>query len=98
MQVHLSETGANAGRRLCGAPRADDNRSVHAIYAPLQNPTFLASVCHECLKIWAAEAYDEGDEIPQYLVPFRHAPVATASNEAPIGYAASAHFAHSTAT
>lgn len=98
MQVHLSETGANAGRRFCGAPRADDNRSVHAIYAPLQNPTFLASVCRECLKIWAVEAYDDSDEIPQYLVPFRTAPVATVSIGAPHGHAAGAHLTHSIAS
>lgn len=94
MQIHLSETGANAGRRLCGAPRVDDNRSVHAMYAPLQNPTFLASVCRECLKIWAVEAYDEGDEIPQYLLPFRDAPGATTGNGTLIGHAAGERCAH----
>ncbi len=98
MQVHLSETGANAGRRLCGAPRADDNRSVHAVYAPHHNPSFLASVCRECLKFWAAEAYEEGDEIPQYLVPFRDAPGAAACDGARFSHAASAQVAHATAT
>lgn len=43
------------------------------MYAPLSNPTFLASVCEKCLQIWALEAYDDGDVIPDYLVEARAA-------------------------
>ena len=64
--VHLSETGLHAGRRLCLAPK-DQSRSVHAMYAPLHNPTFLATVCGKCLQTWALEAYDDGADIPDYL-------------------------------
>jgi hypothetical protein len=71
--VHLSETGLHAGRRLCLAPKDQSSRSVHAMYAPLNNPTFLASVCEKCLHVWALEAYDDSDEIPEYLVEARAA-------------------------
>jgi hypothetical protein len=71
--VHLSETGLHAGRRLCLAPTDQSSRSVHAIYAPLSNPTFLATVCEKCLHVWALEAYDDGENIPDYLVEPRAA-------------------------
>lgn len=71
--VHLSETGLHAGRRLCLAPKDQSSRSVHAMYAPLHNPTFLASVCEKCLQVWALEAYEDGGEIPDYLVEARAA-------------------------
>lgn len=71
--VHLSETGLHVGRRLCLAPKDQFSRSVHAIYAPLSNPTFLATVCEKCLHVWAMEAYDDGDDIPEYLVEPRAA-------------------------
>jgi hypothetical protein len=71
--VHLSVTGLHAGRRLCLAPTDQSSRSVHAIYAPLSNPTFLATVCEKCLHIWALEAYDDGENIPDYLVEPRAA-------------------------
>lgn len=72
--VHLSETGLHAGRRLCLAPKDQSNsRSVHAMYAPLHNPTFLTSVCEKCLQVWALEAYEDGEDIPDYLVEARAA-------------------------
>lgn len=70
--VHLSETGLHAGRRLCLAPKTQSDRSVHAIYAPLQNPTFLASVCEQCLHVWVLEAYED-DDVPDHLVEARAA-------------------------
>ena len=73
MLVHLSETGQHAGRRLCLAPKDQSSRSVHAMYAPLDNPTFLATVCEKCLQVWALEAYEDGEEVPDYLVPARAA-------------------------
>lgn len=69
--VHLSETGVNAGRRLCGASRDDGNRSVHAMFAPLRAPEFRQNVCEACLATWAAEAYDEADPMPEYIAEAR---------------------------
>lgn len=69
--VHLSETGLHAGRRFCGASRDDGNRSVHAVYAPLQAPEFRENVCEACLTIWANEAYVEGDSMPEYTAEVR---------------------------
>jgi hypothetical protein len=71
--VHLSETGVNAGRRLCLAPRDESSRSVHAMYAPLGNPTFRASVCLKCLEVWATEAYEDGENMPLYIAEARAA-------------------------
>ena len=69
--VHLSETGVNAGRRLCMAPYDHASRSVHAMYAPLHNPAFRENVCGECLSVWALEAYDDGDQLPDYITAAR---------------------------
>jgi hypothetical protein len=66
--IHLSETGFHAGRRLC---LATGGESVHAAYAPLANPVFRLKCCQACLKVWAEEAYDEGDEMPAYIVTLR---------------------------
>lgn len=69
--IHLTETGVNAGRRLCPTDRSDGAQSVHAMYAPLENPEFRETVCPECLKVWAMEAYEEGDELPDYILAVR---------------------------
>jgi len=71
--VHLSETGVHAGRRLCLAPADESSRSVHAIYAPLHNPTFRETVCQKCLTVWAIEAYELGDDMPNYIAKVRAA-------------------------
>ena len=71
--VHLSETGLNAGQRLCLAPRDGTSRSVHAMYAPLDNVDFRETVCAKCLSIWATEAYEAGDEMPEYIADARAA-------------------------
>lgn len=65
---HLSETGVHAGRRLC---LAKDGESHHAVYAPLHNPKYRATLCPECLAVWANEAYDDGDIMPNYIVAIR---------------------------
>lgn len=80
--VHLSETGLHAGRRLCLAPKDQSSRSVHAMYAPLHNPTFLATVCETCLHAWALEAYEDGEDIPDHLVEPRAAAKLAAANAA----------------
>lgn len=69
--VHLSETGVHAGRRFCMSNGSDGSRSVHAMYAPLSNPTFRSKVCEECLTIWATEAYSEHEPMPGYIVAAR---------------------------
>lgn len=70
--IHLSETGLNAGRRLCFSQNGD---SVHAMYAPLHNPEFRETVCLDCLRVWANEAYDDADEndgsMPDYIKEIR---------------------------
>ena len=52
MKIHLTETGINAGRRLCLTPRNDGNRNVDAIHAPLHLRDFRMQTCQECLMIW----------------------------------------------
>lgn len=71
--IHLTETGSNAGRRLCLTDRNDGQRNVHAAYAPLHLPDFRRDTCQECLAIWATEAYDEADEMPDYIQEIRRA-------------------------
>jgi hypothetical protein len=72
--IHLSETGYNAGRRLCGSTSGE---SVHAMYAPLNNPEWRATVCASCMKTWADEAYEGGDEMPLYIQEWRNADIET---------------------
>lgn len=69
--MHLTETGYNAGRLLCLAPRNPDDRNVHAMHAPLHLEAFRAQCCPACLKVWACEAYDDGDEMPQWVADIR---------------------------
>lgn len=67
---HLSETGLHAGRRFC---LSKDGESVHGMYAPLDNPEFRATCCPACLKVWAIEAYDDGDDTPDWVSEIRAA-------------------------
>lgn len=66
--VHLSETGLHAGRRLC---MSSHGTSVHASYAPLDKLLYRQTCCTACLKVWATEAYDEGDEMPGWVITIR---------------------------
>lgn len=43
------------------------------MYAPLNNVDFRETVCAKCLSIWATEAYDDGDEMPEYIAEARAA-------------------------
>lgn len=72
--IHLSETGLHSGRRLCLAPRDETSRSVHAVYAPLYKEEFREQVCAACLKIWADEAFEDGDVMPDYIAQIREKP------------------------
>ena len=67
--IHLTETGFHAGRRLCLS--SDEGRSVHAAYAPLNNEDFRNKCCQDCLKTYALEAYEEGDEMPDWVLSIR---------------------------
>lgn len=69
--IHLTETGYNAGRRLCLTDRQDGERNVHAMHSPLHNPEFRAQTCPHCLKVWALEAYDADDDMPDYIRELR---------------------------
>lgn len=82
--IHLSETGLRAGHRFCGAARDGASRSVHAMYAPLQNPEFRATVCDACLTTWAIEAYDDGETMPDYIAEARQKHKAISAREATI--------------
>ena len=71
--IHLTEMGLLAGRRLCLSPVYNENdEAVHAAYAPLdRNPEYRARCCPKCLKVWADEAYDVGDDMPAWVVDMR---------------------------
>ena len=71
--IHLTETGFHAGRRLCLTDRADGDENAHAVYAPLRFAEFRARVCPECLRVWANEAYEDGDEMPEWVTELREA-------------------------
>ena len=58
MKIHLTETGINAGRRLCLTPRDDGQRNVHAAHAPLHLPDFRMQTCQECLMIWQESEHE----------------------------------------
>lgn len=69
--VHLTETGPNAGRRLCLTDRFDGAPNVHAAYAPLHKQAFRDNVCPACLQVWADDAYQDGDAMPVYIAELR---------------------------
>lgn len=70
--VHLTFTGFDAGKLLCNIPRNEHEQTlVHAVYAPLDKPEFRANCCQECLKVWAQYAYDEGEDMPDYIKELR---------------------------
>lgn len=51
-KVHITLTGPYAGYVLCAAPRNDDDKYVHAPYAPLDTWAFKDDLCKECKKLW----------------------------------------------
>ena len=72
---HLTETGFNAGRPFCFVDRTAATREgdtfQHGAYAPLHDPIARARCCPECLKVWAMEAYDDTDEMPEWVTEIR---------------------------
>lgn len=69
--IHLSETGYHAGRLFCLDTKAEDDTSAHGMYSPLHLAEFRGKCCQKCLKVWADEAYDEGDEMPDWVIEMR---------------------------
>ena len=69
--IHLTLTGIHAGRRLCLASREDGEQNAHAVYAPLNLADYRAKCCPHCLNTWAVEAYDQGEEMPQWVQDMR---------------------------
>ena len=65
--IHLTETGPYAGARLCETNREDGEQNVHAANAPLHSAEFRAKACPACLKVWATLAYEDGDEMPEWV-------------------------------
>jgi len=55
--THLTLTGYEAGRVICGAPKVPENKYLHAMYAPT-SVIYSDECCSECRKLWD-EAADE---------------------------------------
>ena len=59
--THLTYTGYNAGQTLCGLPRNNIDRYVHAVYAHrLDRKKF--TICKRCQKIWDICSVCETDD------------------------------------
>ena len=71
--IHLTETGYNAGRLFCLNTMQADDSKAHGSYAPLHLADFRSKCCKDCLKVWADEAYDDGDEMPEWVADMRKA-------------------------
>ena len=71
MTTHLSFTGYHAGARLCGIPRDAETESVHAVYAPLHLDAYREKCCGRCLDEYAMSAYEQGDEMPDWVTSRR---------------------------
>ena len=69
--IHLTETGPNAGRTFCLIPRDPAGQYAHGAYAPLNKPEYRANCCPDCLRVWALEAFEPGDEMPDWVTETR---------------------------
>ncbi len=73
--IHLTLTGYHAGVPYCNTDRAQAREAgdtmVHGIYAPLHKPEYRARCCPACLQVWADEAYDDTDEMPDWVRELR---------------------------
>lgn len=69
--IHLTETGFHAGRLFCTQPMSEDDTKAHGAYAPLHLSAFRDKCCFHCLKVWADEAYDADDDMPDWVVSMR---------------------------
>lgn len=69
--IHLTFVGYAAGKLLCGKQRAPTDNCQHAMLAPVNNPEFRSKVCDSCLREYAGNAYDDGDEMPDWVSELR---------------------------
>lgn len=65
--IHLTHTGYNAGQTFCLVPRETDGQYAHGSHAPLHRAEYRAQCCADCLTVWANYAYDEDDEMPDWV-------------------------------
>lgn len=74
--IHLTETGVNAGRLLCLSDRAEKQAQQdifnHFAYAPMHDPNYRMMVCPECLKAYADFAFEDGDDMPDWVFQIRN--------------------------
>ncbi|WP_423383512.1 hypothetical protein [Burkholderia sp. LMG 32019] len=64
--IHLTYTGPLAGSTLCGAPRGDGT-AHHAVYAPVESPSYRRQCCRVCLTTFA-QAWADAREKPDWVV------------------------------
>lgn len=64
---HLTYTGFDAGKPLCGAPRNSSGSYEHAVYARLDSRERINGFCKSCLATWLAYAFD-GEPLPDWPV------------------------------
>jgi len=64
---HLTYTGFDAGRPLCGAPRDLAGVYEHAVYARMDTRERINSFCSGCLATWLSYAYD-GEDLPDWPI------------------------------
>jgi hypothetical protein len=53
MKTHLTLTGQFAGQILCGEPKTESTKCIHAVYVNRIDP---AIVCELCAHIWECES------------------------------------------
>jgi len=53
--LHLSHTGYDAGRLMCGATRDANTRSGHVPYSHLREFFALPDLCPQCVAVWNAD-------------------------------------------
>lgn len=65
---HLTHTGYDAGKPICGAPMSAKTKDdLHAMYAPLHLEKIRVTCCPKCLTAWCA-TYDDDEEKPQWVI------------------------------
>jgi hypothetical protein len=64
--THLTYTGSNAGRPICGNPREAGGSYLHAALAKLETQEQREPICKACLSTWFAYAY-AGEPLPLHF-------------------------------
>jgi hypothetical protein len=70
--THLTLTGFEAGRTLCGSTRETGGSYAHAVYAPLHKAEYRAGCCQQCLREWVASFEDDNDTPPTWAGEVAH--------------------------